>query len=199
MRNLGEGEAYFVVTRSCWCGDIGDVQHLNPVLIRVARVADVALAGRQGDTVAGSSTVQESEVSGGFGLGNVEVVLGGKGGRFKHHGAAGGPVSDQHFLGATHELAVDGLVSHVEADRLKTAGIAEELEGGGVALLEDQRAGLLAVGGGGQCCVGRCVVDTGHREVDRGDLPHFGIQGEGAAAAGQDVADTVVVEIDRGA
>lgn len=192
----GEREGYFVVAGGGRDGDVGDVEHLDAVLVAVGGVGDVTLAGGERDAVAGGGAVQEGEVAGRLGLGDVEVVLGGQGGSLDHDRASGLAVGDQDFLGAADEFAVDGAVGDVEAHRLEATGVGEELEGRGVALLEDQGAGLGAVGdsGGGGVC--GCVVDAGHREVDCGDLAHGRVQGEGATAAGGLVQHTVVVEVD---
>ena len=193
---LGEREAYFVVAGGGRDGEVGDVEHLDAVLVAVGGVGDVALAGGERDAVAGGGAVQEGQVAGRLGLGDVEVVLGGQGGGLDHDRASGLTVGDQDFLGAADKFAVDGAVGDVEAHRLEAAGVGEELERRGVALLEDQGAGLGAVGdsGGGGVC--GCVVDADHREVDGGDLAHGGIQGEGTAAAGGFVEHAVVVEVD---
>ena len=193
---LGEREAYFVVTGGGRNGNVRDVEHLDAVLVAVGGVGDVTLAGGERDAVAGGGTVQEGEVAGRLGLGEVEVVLGGQGGGLNHDRASGLAVGDQDFLGAADEFAVDGAVGNVEAHRLETAGVGEELEGRGVALLEDQRAGLGAVSDGRGRGVGGGVVDAGHREVDGGDLAYGGVQGEGAATASGFVQHAVIVEID---
>lgn len=193
-----ERDTYFVVAGGGGDGDVGDVEHLDTVLVAIGGVGDVALGSGEGDAVAGCGAVEEGEVAGGFGLGEVEVVLGGQGGGLDHHRAAGLAVGDEDLLGAADQLAVDSAVGNVEADGLEAAGVSEELEGGGVALLEDQGAGLSAVGdswGGG---VSRGVVDADHREVEGGDLAHSGVHGEGAPAAGGLVQDAVVVEVDGG-
>ena len=193
-----ERDAYFVVAGGGGDGEVGDVEHLNAVLVAVGRVAHVALGGSEGDTVAGGGAVEEGEVAGGFGLGNVEEVLGGQGDCFDDHRSSGLAVGDQDFLCAADEFAVDSAVGDVEGDGLEAAGVGEELEGGSVALLEDQGAGLVAVGDGGGGGVGRGVVDAHHREVESWNLAHGGVQGEGATAAGGFVQHTIAVEVDRG-
>ena len=193
-----EREGYFVVTRSGGDGDEGDVEHLDAVLVAVGGVGDVALSGGEGDAVAGGGAVQEGEVSRGLGLGDAEIVLGCQGGGLDHHRASRLAVGDQDFLGAANQFAVDNAVGNVKADRLEAAGVGEELERRGVALLEDQGAGLGAVGDGRGGGVGGRVVDAGHREVDGGDFAHSGVEGERATAAGGLVQDAVVVEVDGG-
>jgi len=196
---LGERETYFVVAGGGRDGEVGDVEHLDAVLVAVGGVGDVALAGGKRDAVAGGGAVQEGQVAGRLGLGEVEVVLGGQGGGLDHDRASGLAVGDQDFLGAADEFAVDGAVGDVEAHRLEAAGVGEELERRGVALLEDQGAGLGAVGdswGGGVC--GR-IVDAHHSEIEHRNFAHGCVQGEGATAAGGLVQHTVVVEVDRGA
>lgn len=193
-----ERETYFVVAGGGGDGDVGDVEHLDAILIAVGRVAHVALGGGEGDAVTGGCAVEEGEVTGGFGLGDVEEVLGGQGNCFDHYRAAGLAVGDEDFLGAADEFAVDSAVGDVEGDGLEAASVGEELEGGGVALAEDQGAGLVAVSDGRSCGVGRGVVDASHREVDGWNLAHGGVQGEGAPAAGGFVQHAVIVEVDRG-
>ena len=142
--------------------------------------------------------MQEGEVAGGFGLGEGEEVLGGQGGGLDHHRASGLAVGDQDFLGAADEFAVDGAVGDVEAHRLEAARVGEELERRGVALLEDQRAGLVAVGDARGSRVRGRVVDAHHGEVDCRNFAYGGVEGEGAAAAGGLVENAVVVEVDGG-
>lgn len=198
-RSLGEREAYLVITGGGGNGEVGDVQHLHTVLIAVGGVADVALSGGEGDTVTGGGAVQEGQVAGRLGLGKVEVVLGGQGGSFDHDRTGRLTVSDDDFLGAADQFAVDGADGNVEGDGLEAASVGEELERRGVALLEDQGAGLGAVGDGRGGGVGGSVVHAGHREVDGGDLAHSSVQREGATAASGFVQHAVVVEVDRGA
>ena len=196
----GEREAYFVVTGGGRDGDVGDVEHLDAVLVAVGRVGDVTLAGGERDAVAGGGAVQEGQVAGGFGLGEAEEVSGGqRRGELQHDRASGLAVGDDDLSCAADEFAVDDAVGNVEADRLEAASVGEELEGRGVALLEDQGAGLGAVGDGRGRGIGGGVIDPRHREVDGGDFAYGGIQGEGAAAASGPVQHAVVVEVDRGA
>mgnify|MGYP006275301289 CR=1 FL=1 len=199
QRGLGEGEGQLVVACGCGDGDVGDVEHLDAVLVAVGGVAHVALGRSEGDAVAGGGAVEEGEVAGGLGLGDVEEVLGGEGRGLDHHGAGGFAVGDEHFLSAAHQLAVDGAVGCVEGYGLEATRVSEELERRGVALLEDEGAGLVAVGDSGGGSVGGGVVNARHGEVEGRDLADGGIHGERATAAGGFVEDAVVVEVDGGA
>ena len=199
QRGLGEGEGHFVVARGCGDGDIRDVEHLDTVLVTVGGVAHITLRCGEGDAVASGGAVEEGEVAGSLGLGDVEEVLGGEGRSFKHDGAGRFAVSDDHFLGAANQLAVDGAVGCVEGYGLKATRVSEELERRGVALLEDEGAGLVAVGDSGGGGVSGGVVNARHGEVERGEFTNGGVHGERATAAGGFVEDAVVVEVDGGA
>ena len=76
-----------------------------------------------------------------------EIVLSCHRDGLQNNAAARATISDQHFLAATNQLAVDALIVLIKAERLHSAGIAEQLLAGGVAVLEQHRLGLKLIVG----------------------------------------------------
>jgi len=173
---------------------------VDAVLIAVADVADVDLGGDEIEDVACRLAVLEEQVAeGSVGKGGGEVVLRCHRHGLDGHAAGGSAVSEQDFLSTADKFAVDEGVANVEADGLQTPGVGEELEVGGVAVLEDDGDGLLGVGDRGESCVGGGVVDAGEAEVNCGDLAHGAVDGEGAAGARHLVQNAVDVVVDGAA
>ena len=194
--DLGVDEAELVSSSR---GDrgVGNGQHGDAVLVAVAHVTDVDLRGGEVNDVAGGLAVLEEQVTqAGVGEGGREVVLRGHGHGFQGDRARGAAVGDQSLLGAVDQLPVDQGVADVEGYRLEATGIGQQLEAIGVAVLEDDRRGLVGVGGGGSCGIGRGVVDAGEGEIDGGDFTDRAVESEGAAGTGHFVQHTIDVVVD---
>ena len=141
--------------------------------------------------------MSEGEVAGGaVSGGGGEVVLSGDGGRLDDDRASDVALGDEDFLGAADEFAVDDVVADVHADRLEAGGVGVELEGGRVALFEDEWGGLVGVGGVGGGGIGWGVVDASHGELEGRDGADFAVEDDRSTGAGDLVQQTVYVVVD---
>ena len=138
----------------------------------------------------------EGQVSSAVTGGIRKEVVSANGHSLDHHLTSRGAVRDQHLFSATHQLAIDQLISQFQRETLQAAGVAEHLKTGGVALLEHHRISLIGVGRAAQRHVRWRVVDAGELERDGGDLAHGAVQRECTAATGGLVQHAVVVEVD---
>ena len=189
----------FVVAGGGGDSGVGEVEHVDAVLVAVAGVSDVDAGRVEAHDAASGGAVEEGEVAeGAVGEGGGEIVLGGDGGGLDHHRAGAGPVSEQDFLDAADQFAVDEGVAHVHGDGLETAGVAVKAEGARVALLEDLGRGLVGVGDSGGGGVGWCVVYAGHREVDGRNLADRRVQRKRTATPSQLMQYAVDVVVDGG-
>lgn len=170
---------------------------MNAVLIAVGHVANIDPGGGEIDDVASGLTVLEQQVAqAAIAQGSGEVVLGGHGDGLENHGASGGAIGQKHLFGAADELAVHQGVAHVERYRLQTTGVGEQLEAGGVAVLEHDRGGLVGIGHGREGSVGRRVVNASEREIDRWNLTNSAVNGESSASTSNLMQNTINVVID---
>lgn len=197
-----EDKSELVVSGAAGDSGVRQVQHGDVVLTGVGGVADVHGAEDQADSVAGGGAVGEAEVAGRpIRDGGCEVVLLGDGWDFDDNGASDVSLGDQHLLSAADQFAVDDVVADVHADRLETGVcVGVQLEGGGVALFEDLRGGLVGVGDrAGGSGVSGGVVDASHGELDCRDRTDLPAERERATGAGDAVEQTIYVVVDSGA
>ncbi len=193
----GVDQADLVVAGGGGHSGVGQGEHVDAVLVGVAGRSDVHAVGNQRDDVTSGRSMDEGKIAESVvGERGGEVVLLCDGGCFDRCGAGHRAIGEQHFLGAADEFAVDDAVADVHGNRLKAAGVGEEVEAAAVACLEDERGGLVGVGYGRRGGVGGGVVDARHREVEGRDLADSGVQRERAASAGELVENPVDVVVE---
>ena len=125
-----------------------------------------------------------------------EIVLGCHRDGLKNNASTRTTISDQHFLAATNQLAIDALIVLIKAKRLHSTGIAEQLLAGGVAVLEQHRLGLVLISRRCVCNVCRLVVDANHREADGRNLTNLSVDRERTASASHFLADAILEKVD---
>ena len=190
-------EAEFIIPTGARHAGIGDGQHRNTVLIAVADVADVHAGRREINDVAGNRAMGEVQITqAGIGQSSSEVILRCDADCFQGGRASSGAVGEQHLFSATNQLAVDEGVAQVKAEGLERTSVGKQLEAAGVAVLEDQRGGLVRVGRGRQSAVIRSVVHAGKAEIDGRNFSHRSVNGTGAASTGHLVTQTINVVVD---
>lgn len=195
---LREREREFVVTRAGRDCHVGDREVMDAVHVLIADGVNVGGWRRKRADIPGGDTLRKGQVAGRVvGQGGGEIIPSRQRDKFDLDGATWGAISDDHFPGAADQLAIDQRVAEVKRERVEAARVSEETEPCGIAVPEQQRGRLSAVGGGDGDGIGGRVENPGEVEGDRRDFFKRAIDRERATAAGHSMQKTVNVIVNR--